>query len=634
MARDRRFAWLLLGLCAAAGVLRVPLLLEELDANPFAAVPWSDAELYWVRAGEMAAGHWLHDGPFLIAPLYPYWLGLLRWLGLGLPGVYALQLGLNLASGVLVGLGARLRWGRATGLLAAALFLMLAEGALFATRALSVTLQVFLVALLWWDWTRLARRPEPARSHELRVGAEIGVLALAFPAALLLVPGYALWLLAGVQEWRAGMRRAALGGGAALLAVSPATLHNAVASGELVPITAHAGVTLAQGNGPRSAGVYTPLADVSPSVFQQHEDAARLYAAAHGRPGTWHEIDAHFQKRVRDWWLAHPGDAALLLASKLRWLATARRYDNVAVFALEREYGLGRSAAWLPVEIPFLLGAAALGVALLRREPRRAVPDLALLAVPVVVCTVFYYSARYRLVGAPVLCALAALGLTRWRELGWPRGAVLAVALAPLVLLAWNAATGFESLDFMREDYARALATQHVRAGVAREEAGDAPAAAAQYRRALRADTSNRDARAHLHDLAVARGDYRAARSELLELLKRAPEDQAAHLALAWLLASCPDRSLRDGQAALEHAREALHLAAEASPEALLVLALAQAESRRFDAAAASARRGADLARAAGDADLARDLDRLAETVAEHHAVSTAPRRLLVADVR
>jgi tetratricopeptide (TPR) repeat protein len=249
----------------------------------------------------------------------------------------------------------------------------------------------------------------------------------------------------------------------------------------------------------------------------------------------------------------------------------------------------------------------------------------------VVVCTVFYYSARYRLVAAPALCALAGLGLTRWRELGWPRSAVLAVVLAPLALLAWNAATGFESLDFMREDYARALATQHVRAGTAREQAGDATAAAAHYRRAVRADPSNRDAWAHLHDLAVARQDYHAARSALIELLARAPEDQPAHLALAWLLASCPDASLRDGEAALRHAREALRLSADASPEALLVLALAEAESHRFAAAAASARRGADLARAQGDTGLARDLGRLAETVAARHAISTPPRRLLVA---
>ena len=632
MARNGRFAWQLFMLCAAATALRALLWREQLASNPFAAVPWSDAELYWTRAGEMAQGRWLADGPFLIAPLYPYLLGVLRGLGLGLPGVYALQLALNLGAGALVGNTARMLWGARTGLCAATLFLLLGEGALFATRVLSVTLQVFLVALLWWDWTRLSQSPAPALQHTLRVGAEIGVLALAFPAALVLLPAYALWLLADASDPRARALRAALGAAAVLLALSPATVHNALQSGELVPVSAHAGVTLAQGNGPRSVGIYTPLEGVSPSILHQHADAARVFEAETGGAGSVRQIDRHFQRRVIAWWWDNPGAALGLLANKLRWLTTARRYDNVAVFALEREHGLGRSAAWLPLELPLLLGACALGLVLLwRGGARRAVPALALLALPVLVCCLFYYSARYRLVGAPVLCGLAALGLVRWRELDWPRGRALALAASPCLLLGWNAWTGFESLDFMRGDYARTLALQHVRAGVVREAASDAAAAKRHYRLALETDASSRSAWAHLHDLAVSGANYQEARDALLELLALAPDHRPARLALAWLLASCPDPELRNGAEAEQHALRALGPGPALRPDALLVLALAQAEKRDFAAATDSAHRGASLARDAGDEVLAADLDRLAETVAQRRAIATLPRRLSVA---
>ena len=104
MSEESRFRWSLLALCGAAASLRALVFREELAHNPFAAVPWSDAALYWERAGELAAGRWPETGPFLVAPLYPLLLGGLRALGLGLAGVYALQLALNLASGVLVGL--------------------------------------------------------------------------------------------------------------------------------------------------------------------------------------------------------------------------------------------------------------------------------------------------------------------------------------------------------------------------------------------------------------------------------------------------------------------------------------------------------------------------------------------------
>jgi hypothetical protein len=628
MKRDRRFAWQLLILCAAAAALRALLWWEELGTNPFAAVPWSDAELYWQRAGEMAGGQWREDGPFLIAPLYAYLLGLLRALGLGLPAVYALQLGLNLVSGVLVAATVRARWGAATGLLAAALFLLLGEAALFATRILSVTLQVFLVALLWWDWSRLAIRNAAAPGHELRVGCEIGVLALAFPAALLLVPAYTLWLLSGAPDRRSGALRAALGATAALIVIAPATAHNVLATGDLLPITAHAGVTLAQGNSALSAGVYTPLKGVSASVFHQHEDAALVFEQEQGRTGTWSEIDAHFQARVRSWWLENPGDALALLGSKLRWLLTSRHYDNVAVFALERERGLATNARWLPLELPFLLGAAVLGIVLACRKRRNALPDLALLALPVLVCMLFYYSARYRLVGAPVLCGLAAAGIVRWRELDWPRGAAFALALVPLALLGWNVSSGFGSLDFMREDYARALATQHLRAGALLEGSGRVLEAEQHYRRAVDTDPTNRSGWAHVHDLAVDRDDYGTARNALQGLLRLAPEDRPAHIALAWLLASCPDAMLRDGVAALGHAERALELGGTERPDALLVMSLALAERHDFEDAATAARRGAELARQAGDTAMASDLERLATTVAEQQAVASPPRRL------
>ena len=52
MTRDRTFAWRLAGLCALAAAVRVLLLRASLLDDPFAALPYSDGELYWNRAGE------------------------------------------------------------------------------------------------------------------------------------------------------------------------------------------------------------------------------------------------------------------------------------------------------------------------------------------------------------------------------------------------------------------------------------------------------------------------------------------------------------------------------------------------------------------------------------------------------
>jgi tetratricopeptide (TPR) repeat protein len=630
MTPTKHYGWWLLALCALAGALRLLILREYLLENPFAEFPYSDGELYWNRAGEMAAGRWLGDTPFLIGPLYPYLLGALRWLGGGLETLYLLQLGLHVATAALLAAAARVRWGDTVALAAAGLFLLLGEPALFATRVLSVTLQMALVALLWWDWARLAEAPEPETLQVVRVGAWLGLLCLAFPAALLLIPVYALWLGRGAAPPRARLARVAAGAGAAALLVSPATLHNAIVAGELIPVSAHAGVTLAQGNGPRSVGIYTPLADVSSSIHAQHGDAAQAYEAAHGRPGGWSEIDAWYRGRVIAWWTSHPIDAVSLVARKLYWFLTSRHYDNVASFSLEREHGLERSAVLAPVEVPWLMGAALLGLAMLAAR-RRFTPELALIGLPLLVCAVFYYSARYRLVAAPVLCGLAALAAVRWRELPCPRPLAVALVLLPVPLLLANAAIGFGSVDFMREDFARSLARHHLLAGDAREAEGSLAAAERHYRSAVVAHGAGARARRRLYNVQAARGDDAAALATLEDLAALRPDDLQTRLALAWLLASSPDESLRRGEAALRHARAALRLSGDSSPDALMALALAQAELGRFDAATSSADRGRALAHERDDAELAGGFEVLRAHLAQRRAVRAPPRPLQLA---
>jgi hypothetical protein len=553
----------------------------------------------------------------------------LRWLSGGLRALYGVQIGLHLASGALIGAAARARFGERCGLAAAAAFLLLIDPALFAMRVLAATLQIFLVALLWWDWARLAERGGPSAAHEVRVGAWIGALALAFPAAQLLVPVYAAWL------WlarRSGAARTALGAGAALLVIAPATLHNLLCSGEWIPITAHAGVTLAEGNGPDSIGIYTPISGVSRSILEQSRDARKLFEAETGRPGSWGEVDAFFKRRVFAWWRAHPLDAARLFALKLRWLVSARYYDSVTAFSLEREHGLGVDAPWLlPIELPWLFGAALLGLLLLRRDGARGVPELFLLALPAFTCVVFHYTGRYRVVDAPIACGLAARALVHWRELRWPRAAVLAVALLPVPLLALNAVTGFEDLGFMREPFARALAHEHLLSGAEREARGDEEAALGDYRRAVAANAGSSEAWRRLYNLQARRGDQGAAARSLAGLVAAAPSDVEAHLALAWLLSTSPDAAVRDGAAAERSAREALRLAGDGAPDAHLALALAEAELGHFDAAQASARRARERAAARGDAALVRDLDGLLARLASRRAVSSTPRQLHVA---
>jgi len=625
-----RFPAALACLCLAAAALRAAILSEQLADNPFALIPWSDAEHYWRMAADLAAGRSPGDTPFLVAPLYPVLLALLRAAGGGLVSLYVLQTGLHLATAALVACTLRARSGPREGLAAAALFLAVGEAALYPARVLSVTLQLFVAALAWWEWTRLAGAPaagqeRPGAAAVARAGLCAGLFALAFPAALVLVPLLGCWV------WRrAGLGRAALAVGAGALAIAPATVANAIATGELIPITAHSGITLAQGNDPTSIGIYTPLAGVSRSIHRQHRDAALLFERSNGRAGSWSEVDAWYRGRVIAWWLREPGAAAALFAKKLHWTLTSRDYDNVATFALEREHGLGARDALAPLELPWLLGLALVGAAIAARERRGLAAEIALLLPPLLTCVLFHYSGRYRLVAAPILCGLAGLALVRWRELGWPRAATLAVALLPLPLLAADAVTGFGSLDFMREDFARTLARQHVRAGILREAQGDPEAAERNYRRALEARSDDALAYRALYNLEISRGEWSDARATLDALVRSAPADAEAHLAAAWLLAGSPDPALRSADAALVHVRAAESLLGAERTDVLLARALALAGSGRIAEAVAATERGETLALTRGEQEVARSFASLREPLRSGRPIATPPPRLHV----
>ena len=73
--------------------------------------PINDARVYWEWAGDIAAGKLVLDHPFFSAPLYPYLLGGLRWLGGQLTSVYVLQMLADLAAVVLLGWTCRRRFG-------------------------------------------------------------------------------------------------------------------------------------------------------------------------------------------------------------------------------------------------------------------------------------------------------------------------------------------------------------------------------------------------------------------------------------------------------------------------------------------------------------------------------------------
>jgi tetratricopeptide (TPR) repeat protein len=110
------------------------------------------------------------------------------------------------------------------------------------------------------------------------------------------------------------------------------------------------------------------------------------------------------------------------------------------------------------------------------------------------------------------------------------------------------------------------------------------------YEKALQLVPEHADAHANLGSALLAKGRVVGAIAQYKEALRLAPENVAAQSNLAWLLATSPDPSLRNGPEAVLLAEQASHSSHGKRPLILRILAAAYAEAGRFSEARETAR--------------------------------------------
>ena len=109
------------------------------------------------------------------------------------------------------------------------------------------------------------------------------------------------------------------------------------------------------------------------------------------------------------------------------------------------------------------------------------------------------------------------------------------------------------------------------------------------YEKALELVPGNADAHANLGSALLAKGRIAEAIGQYKEALTLVPENVAAQSNLAWLLATSPDSSLRNGSEAVLLAEQASRSSGGKRPLVLRILAAAYAEAGRFSEARATA---------------------------------------------
>ncbi len=443
--QTRRWEWaLLIAVLLFSLSLGAASLLQYMD-TPLFTVPFTDEESYVNWARDVVEGKPVSI--FYQDPLYPYFLALVFKIT-GVPEmgrdhpawlmVRLLQVFMGVGTVGLVFYSAR----KLGGPIAAAAAIVLAafyQGLYFYELLLIKTCLATLVSAGVLAAGVACAHTPLKKPRWVALGLLLGAAALLrgnFLALLLFVLAWAVYI--NRKQGKKGLVRAALVLLGAMIALSPATVHN-LRKGDFVLTTSQAGPNFYIGNNPIADGSYVKL-PFQESAHPSYEarDFRKEAAKRAGEKLKPSEVSRFWLEQGMEWIGNNPVQALELYAYKLLLMVHQYEIPDNQSFYLVRDKLV--PALRIPILNLGMLWAAALaGVIVVGFSDRRVSFAVMMLLVYVAAAAAFFVLSRYRLAVVPPLAALGGAYLA-WllRKLGKKSFIKPAASLAVvgLVLLA------------------------------------------------------------------------------------------------------------------------------------------------------------------------------------------------------
>ena len=370
--------------------------------------------------------------PYFMGPLYPHLLAIVYAIfGRSLDAVRWLQVAMSTGTVALVHVLARRYGGARLACVASAATAIYGPLISYSVSIIYPTVNTLLTTLELLLLFEAARR----RSYGLAfaAGAAIGLDALGRGNVLLFAPPALLWLAGawgkplafGRPEWRGSLKVAIAFGAGLVVAIAPATIHNA-RTGDAALLTTNGGLNLYIGNGPMASGGHeTPVLYVKRpdgttekivADLQKDVECRTEAERATGRTLTYSEVSDFWFAETLRFIREHPGTFLSKLLMKTVHFWSAYEVPQIEHFQYFRRYS---AALRGPVLTFGVVGAFAIVglVSTWRRRAAWALPYFFVVAYSISTI-LFFVLDRYRLPIVPALTLFAAgAALSTWDAL-------------------------------------------------------------------------------------------------------------------------------------------------------------------------------------------------------------------------
>jgi len=527
---------IILGIFVLAYALRY-LYFLQIRSNPHFFSPTMDPLYHDVWAQNIASGNWIGGKVFFRAPFYAYFLAIVyKIFGHSYIIPRLIQHLIGSFSCVLVFYLAKRLFNRkvavVSGLIAASYGMLLYfEGELLLDSFL-VFFDLLLILLL------LKAREAPKFSRWFVCGIVLGFCAITRPNILFFIPFVWLWIFL-VFKQRTAFKKILIYSASFLLGsvliISPVTLRNLLAGGDLVLIASQGGINFYIGNNENADGM-------SAIFYKEHWEYRDFQLVAEketGRSMKPSEISNFYYRKGIAFLLENPSRAFKLLAKKLYlfW----NRFEisnNQDIYFFRRYSSLIRA---LPIGFWFIgpLGLAGMILSMLTLKRRKKVRSNKIvnqkkkISLPIlfvfsymVTVVMFFVPARFRLPAIPFLIIFSGFSLV-WIAERVIKKDVSAVRLFLLVLFPFMILTNSNAYHLGFGDFSSAQA--HFGLGNVYLKKGELDLALKEFDSVL--VLNPRWNRAHLNRGMVffRKGEYDKAEKEFLAELQLNPDEEIAY---------------------------------------------------------------------------------------------------------